>query len=73
MIKENYCFPRFQRGSVVFQGGGGVELFSGVGVKMLISFSRSISLTLVQTLSYLWIRVCTIFIEFKVIFLALSN
>ena len=33
-FKEPYCFPRLQRGSIVFQG---VELFTGVGVNMLIS------------------------------------
>ena len=27
--KENYCFPRFQRGSIVFQGG--LYLFRGLG------------------------------------------
>ena len=32
-FKENYCFLRFQRGSIVFQGG--FNFFSGVGVKML--------------------------------------
>ena len=31
-FKEICCFPRFQRGSIIFQG---VEIFSGVGVKML--------------------------------------
>ena len=31
----NYCFPRFQRGFHRFPRG--VELFSGVGVKMIIS------------------------------------
>ena len=38
---ENNNFPRFQRGSNIFRGGGGVQLFSreggGVGVQMLIS------------------------------------
>ena len=36
-FKEICCFPRFLRGSNVFQG---VELFSGVGVKMLISIEK---------------------------------
>ena len=29
MIKGNFCFPRFQRGFIVFQGG--LNFFSGVG------------------------------------------
>ena len=28
-FKENYNFPRFQRGSNIFPGGGGVQLFLG--------------------------------------------
>ena len=28
-FKENYHLPRFQRGSNIFQGGGGVQLFPG--------------------------------------------
>ena len=36
-FKETCCFPRFLMGSNVFQG---VELFSGVGVKMLISVEK---------------------------------
>ena len=42
-FRENYCFPRFQMGPIVFQGGGGGEHFSGVGVKMLISIELMIS------------------------------
>ena len=34
-FKENYNFPRFQRGSNIFQGGEGVQLFPG-GVYILI-------------------------------------
>ena len=32
-FKENYHFSRFQRGSNIFQGGGGggVQLFPGAG------------------------------------------
>ena len=30
-FKENYPFSRFQRGSNIFQGGGGVQLFPGGG------------------------------------------
>ena len=33
-FKEPYCFPRFRRGSIVFQG---VKHFTGVVVNMLIS------------------------------------
>ena len=33
-LKENYNFPRFQRGSNIFQGGGGG---GGGGVQMLVS------------------------------------
>ena len=77
-FKENYCFPRFQRGSIVFQGGGGggVEMFSGVGVKVLISVETDRTYEFpggVQTLSHLWICACTHFLEFKVIFLAPYN
>ena len=34
--RENYTFPRIQRGSNIFQGGGGGPTFSR-GVQMLIS------------------------------------
>ena len=30
-FKENHHFSRFQRRSNIFQGGGGVQLFPGVG------------------------------------------
>ena len=30
-FKENYHFSRFPRGANIFQGGGGVPTFSGVG------------------------------------------
>ena len=30
-LKKNYNFLRFQRGSNIFQGGGGVQLFPGGG------------------------------------------
>ena len=37
-FKENYSFPRFQRGSNIFRGGGeGGPTFSGLGVQKLIS------------------------------------
>ena len=29
--RENYTFPRIQKGSNIFQGGGGVQLFLGGG------------------------------------------
>ena len=35
-FEENYCFPKFQRGSIVFMGGGGGELFSGVTLHGLL-------------------------------------
>ena len=34
---ENYYFPRFQRGSNIFQGGGGPTISRG-GVQLLISY-----------------------------------
>ena len=38
--RENYTFPRIQRGSDISQGGGGggegVQLFPGVGVRIII-------------------------------------
>ena len=35
-FKENYCFSRFQRGSIVLQGGGGLYFHGGWGqFKML--------------------------------------
>ena len=39
-FKENYCFPRYQRGSIVFQRGLN---FSGMGIKMLISIETYIT------------------------------
>ena len=39
-----YQVPRIQRGSIIFQGGGGVKLFSGGrgGVQMLISLDTHV-------------------------------
>ena len=37
-FKENYIFSRFRRGSNFFQVGGGVKLFSGRGVQLLIPY-----------------------------------
>ena len=45
--RENYNFPRIQRGSNIFQGGPtlsrGVQLFPGGGVKMVISIKNHIT------------------------------
>ena len=35
-FKENYHFSRFLRGSNIFQGGGGVQLFPGRGFQLPI-------------------------------------
>ena len=38
-FKENYNFPRFQRGSNIFsRGGGGVLFLGGGGVQLLIPY-----------------------------------
>ena len=65
-FKEPYCFPRFRRGSIVFQG---VKLFTRVVVNMLISIETYRAYFFrgggILTLSNLWIRACTHFLEFK--------
>ena len=42
--RENYSYtlPSIQRGSIIFQGGGGVKLFPGGGVQMLISLETHV-------------------------------
>ena len=70
-----FLFSKVSEGFLRFPGGGGggVELFSGVGVKMLISIETYRIYHFpgwVQTLSHLWIQVCTHLLMFKVIFLA---
>ena len=49
-FKEIYHFSRFQRGSNIFQGGGGVQLFAGV--QLLIPYRDPCP----DPLSPLWIR-----------------
>ena len=42
-ILYTYTLPRIQRGSIIFQGGGGgVKLFPGGGVQMLISLETHV-------------------------------
>ena len=61
-FKENYNFPRFQRGSNIFQGGAGGG--GGGGVQMLISIETHITCDFpggVRTLySPLWICTCKV-------------
>ena len=40
-FKENYNFPRFQRVSNCFQGGGGPTFSRGGGVQMLLSIETN--------------------------------
>ena len=47
-FKKFYHFSRFQRGSNIFQGGGGVHFFQGGGVQLLIPYSNQILLVIFQ-------------------------
>ena len=42
-FKEIYHFLRFQRGSNIFQGGGGVQLFPGGGSNCLFPIQTHIT------------------------------
>ena len=44
IFKEIYNFLRLQRGSNIFQGGGGVQLFPGGGVQLLIPYRNPYNL-----------------------------
>ena len=61
--RENYTFPRIQRGSNIFQGGGGSNIFQGGGVLIIIFKETHITCDFpggVQTPPPLWIRTCKI-------------
>ena len=59
-FEENYHFSRFQRGSNIFQGGGGVHLFPG-GSNCLYPIETHITCDFPggpDPLTPLWIRTC---------------
>ena len=55
-FKENYHFSRFQRGSNIFQGGGGGPTFPG-GSNCLFPIETHIACEF-QGVGPLWIRTC---------------
>ena len=61
----NYNFPKIQRGSNIFLGGGGVQLFPGGGAGPNANFHRNLSKLGFSSqgvsLSPLWIRACSVF------------
>ena len=68
--RENYTFPRIQRGSDIFQGGGGSNFFQGGGGGVLIIIFKETHITCdflggsgPQTPPPLWIRTCKIAIK----------